>query len=241
MLRKIRFSWIFLFLILLVAFLLLIILPKKISSARAEEGRYQLVDMKPCANSDYHHNPFIPKIAGSDHFHGLSGGFYYWRKGLFSWQTVPFQITDSYNKTKAASTITTGEDPYFSCSISLVKEPTKAIYVAMDSAWIKKAQRSRIANFYVYYQDGTYKKKIIITNIDVWSFNVKPEEGKIPDKVVLWESKTGRKLVVVPIKLDPRKIPVSIEINTMPAFGLRNKQPAIAVFAMTQELMRAKK
>lgn len=194
-------------------------------------NRFHFVDLGPCANADYHHNPFVPDpTSGGDHFPALEAGFYQSRK-------VPFQITGPYSKTGKPSVVTTGENPYFSCSLALEPKPSQALHLAFDGAWIED-QASRMARLEVRYQDGAATARILLSNRDIWSYQFDPKEVRLPSRAVLWKSLAGQKIVTVSIPLEKGKIPASFEIHTMPAVGKAGKQPAIALFAATQELAK---
>jgi len=193
--------------------------------------KFHFVDFSSCANADYHHNPFFPNPnSGSDHFPELQPGVYVSRK-------IPLRILQPYAVTKQPSALTTGENPIFSCQIPLPAVFSRALHLALDGAWIGGGH-SRIARLEVRYKDGTRESRILAANRDIWSYQKKSSEARIPRKLVLWEDRQGHHLVVISIPLDSSKIPEALEIWTMPAVGKEGKQPAIAIFAVTQEFKK---
>lgn len=190
--------------------------------------RFHFTDFSNCANSDYHHNPFFPNPnSGSDHFPELQPGVYVSRK-------IPFKILRTIAATNQPSTLTTGENPYFSCEIPLPAVSSRAVHLALDGAWLGDGH-SRIARLEVRYKDGTLESRILVANQDVWSYQTKSFQGRIPRKLILWEDRQGHHLVINSIPLDSSKVPEALEIWAMPSVGKEGKQPAVAIFSVTQE------
>ena len=194
-----------------------------------ELERFHFLDLSVCANADYHHNAFLPNPnSGGDHFPELQPGIY------LSGDKVPFRVLESFSVTDKPSVITTGEDAYFSCRMLLLARPSQALHLALDGAWIDR-RGSRIARIEVQYQDKTVMGKILVTREDVWTYQEKPSKAHIPKHLVLWEGIQGHKIVTVSVPLDGNKIPEAVELWTMPAVGKEGKQPAVAIFSVTQE------
>ena len=187
------------------------------------------VDLSGCANSDYHHNPFIPDPSkGSDHFPEL-------KSGVHRFGRIAFRISAPHAATRKPTVITTGEDPSFSCSVPLMEKSSRSVHLAMDGAWLKD-QSAQIARISITDEEGNRTEKLIVGNQDVWSYKADRLKVSIPERAILWQNAEGRKIVVVSIKLAGRKKPKALEIQALPADGIQHKQPAIAVFAVTQEL-----
>ena len=192
-------------------------------------SRFFNVDLSSCSNSDYHRNPFVPAPQkGKDHFPEL-------KPGIFLWPKVPFHIAEPYSETGRPSVITTGENPYFSCTLPLKAEPTRALHLAVDGVWIGK-QPARVARLEIHYEDGSKTEKILVANEDVWSYgHLLNRKDRIPKSRILWQSPSGQKLTGVTIPLDRKKIPKQLEISAMPAGGIKGYVIGVSFFAITQE------
>lgn len=203
--------------------------PPPLNAASPLPREAHFVSLETCANADYHHNAFLPNPAkGSDHYPGLEAGVYPWGRTVF-------RIAPSYSQDGKPSVITTGENPAFSCSLPLEPKPSRAVHVALDGAWILDGE-ARIAQLRIRYEDGMATEKLIVTNQDVWSYLMERTKVFIPAKSLFWESAQTKKIVAVTVPLDRGKKPAALEIQALPAHGIEGKQPAIAIFAVTQEL-----
>jgi hypothetical protein len=182
--------------------------------------QFHTLDLSAIANAGYRGDPFRPGLRqDTDHFPDLSGG-------IHVWQGIPFRIGEDSPLTRQKTVFTTCYDKAAVAELELHRQPSSAIWLAVDGGktlgcW---SACTRVTVFYL--QGGTHIQGIVPYN-DVWDYW---QQDEIPAERVLWQvNGTRQSLSTLLVPLDAQRVPTRITIE---AAG--DGEAGIALFAATQ-------
>lgn len=212
-----------------------------------QSSPYVALDLSSCAVSDYHCDPFSPRITGNNHYKTLTAG-------TVMWGEVPFTIAPDYATSGSPSTITTCNSytythaapyPEYPCPTNEVPVglPLKSLHLAVCGGGINSLtnQQNPIAEIVVSYADGQTQTKQVYANQDAWEYHYAHRGLPAPDPAaIVWEDPTTSDAYYFenPIFITGLTIPMDypeVEVSSVSINCTFNRDAGIAVFAITGE------
>jgi len=208
---------------------------------------YVALDLSSCAVSDYHCDPFSPKVAGSNHYKTLTAG-------TVVWGEVPFTIAPDYTTSGTPSTVTTcnwytythaAPCPQYPCPTNEVPVglALKNLHLAVCGGGVNvfTNKQAPIAEIVVNYADGQKQTKQVYVNQDVWEYHWAYRSLPAPDPAaIVWEDPNTKDMWYYknPIFITGLTIPMDnpeVEVASVSINCTFNRDAGISVFAMTGE------
>jgi hypothetical protein len=190
------------------------------------------IDITPHANSDYHHDPFVPDPNGGDNlFPHLAAGVL-WR------EEIPFHVASDYAESGIPSVITTAFQEQARIVIPLDARPTRSIALALDAGAVGSASID-IARLMIEYADGAASRDTLRSNRDAWEYWEKNHGFTIPDDQILWrpdDATSNESITMHLVACDPTRRPKALVIEGTGEKGSDGAFAGIAIFAITQLL-----
>ena len=191
------------------------------------------IDITPYANSDYHHDPFVPDPEGGDNlFPHLAAGVV-WR------EEIPFHVASDYAESGIPSVITTAFQDRARIVVPLDGRPTRALAFALDAGAVGSAS-IEVAWLAIEYADGAASRDTLRSNRDAWEYWEKNHGLTIPDDQILWrppdDDASNESITMHLVACDPTRRPKALVIEGTGARGSDGALAGIAIFAITQLL-----
>lgn len=183
------------------------------------------VDLSKITNTDYLLDAAqpLPSKDSQGPFTGLSDGTLEWR-GIF------FQLPSPYQASSRWSIYTSCKNLARSFTADLDAKPSRKLYILVAGCQVTDLAKIPVAEIKVHYTDGSWDRKVLKLNSDIWPAVVKDSSG-IPPGQLVWQGVEGGSITGVVVPLDPKKTPSKVEFTNLGA----PTQAGVTLFAAVQE------
>jgi len=122
------------------------------------------------------------------------------------WRGVTFKVQNLYSSCK---------NPDRSAEMALTEKPSKNLYFMTAGCQFTSKEVRPVLELTVRYVNGSWEKKIIRANQDVWPLNAAENETVVPPSFLVWKGIEGQSATALVIPLDPSKTPRSLELRSL--------------------------